>query len=553
MCCLVAVLAFSGFAKAQCAAAFTYTVGSNGVVNFTNTSTGSGFFASYQWNFGDQATDNSVSPTHTYYFNGTYVVSLIMMDSSIMCNSTYTASIAISNAPNNFTCQAGFSYTVAAGGVVNFTNTSTTSLINNGYSWAFGDGNFSTSTSPLPSHTYVYNGTYNVTVQVTDSLGAGYCSYSQSIVVTTATPCTLQAGFTYSDVGGGQVNFTNTSTGTTPNVVYTWNFGDNSATNFQTSPSHTYQFSGGYTVYLYATDTSGACSNTFVDSITVTSGTTPPSCNATVTYTLGATGLVGFSASAPGTLTNPQYSWSFGDGGSSGTLNPSHTYQYNGTYYFNFSAQDGTNPQYGCNYSGQVTITNTATNPNTCADSAYFTIAQDTTQASTWVVTLASTGLSSAASATWSWGDGTTSTGLSPAHTYTAAGWYTICVNVIFTCGDSSTYCQSDSLYRMQGQMVGVYVVNTITGIQNNPHAVTSLKAYPNPFADELRLAFNSDENKAMTYALYDVMGKEILKDKLSVNSGENELKLSTANVGKGIYFLSLTDGKKVATIKVVK
>ncbi len=544
------LLATGSYSFAQCSAAFTYTISSNGVVNFTNTSSSGGFMTTYFWDFGDQVTDNSTNPTHGYSFNGTYVVSLTIMDSSVLCNNTYTASVAITNAPNNFTCQAGYTYGYGSGGTVNFTNTSTTSLSSYSYNWSFGDN--SNSTSASPSHTYAYNGSYYVTVQILDSLGNGLCSYAQYVTVSNGTPCNLQASFTWVDVGGGQINFTNTSSNAAPTVVYTWTFGDG-ASSTQTSPSHTYQFSGPYTVQLSASDSLGGCGHQTMDSINVSSGTTPPSCNATVTYTLGSTGLVSFSASAAGTLTNPQYSWSFGDGGSSAALNPSYTYQYNGTYYFSFTAQDGTNPQYGCNYSGQVTITNTATNPNSCGDSAYFSLSQDTTQASTWVVTLASTGLSSAVSATWSWGDGTSSTGLSPSHTYSAAGWYTICVNVAFACGDSSSFCQTDSLYRNSGQMVGVYVVNTITGIQNNTQAVTSLKAFPNPFADELKLVFNSNESKSMAYALYDVMGKEVLKDKLSVTQGENQLKLNTANIGKGVYFLSLTDGMKAVTIKVVK
>lgn len=556
-CLAVTALLLSGstvFGQSTCTASFTYAVNSGGQVNFSSTSTGTGFMTNYYWDFGDQITASGANPSHSYSFNGTYAVTLTVMDSSNNCSSTFADSVLITNAPNNFTCQAGFTFTTGSNGIINFSNTSTTTLGNYGYAWSFGDNNQSTTMATAFSYTYAYNGTYNVIVQITDSLGNGLCSYSQYVTVSNGTPCNLQATFTWSDVGGGTVNFTNTSTGAGPNVIYSWTFGDGAGSS-QNSPSHTYQFNGPYTVQLYATDTSGNCMNITNDSINVSSGNAPPSCSATVTYTLGSTGLVSFSASAPGTLTSPQYSWSFGDGGSSTILNPMYTYQYNGTYYFSFSAQDGVYPQYGCNYSGQVTITNTAQNPNTCADSAYFYLSQDTTQASTWVVTLYSTGLSSAASATWNWGDGNTSTGLSPSHTYSTSGWYTICVNVAFTCGDSSTYCLTDSLYRTAGQMVGVYVVNMITGVQNQSQVFYSLKAYPNPFNEDLTLKMTSSDNGPVTYSMFDMMGKQLMKETDSIHKGENEINIKTGNVARGIYFLNVSDatGKGSSTIKVVK
>ena len=54
-----------------------FTFSANGLtVNFTNASTGA---LSYTWNFGDGASDNTASPSHTYAADGTYSVTLNIM------------------------------------------------------------------------------------------------------------------------------------------------------------------------------------------------------------------------------------------------------------------------------------------------------------------------------------------------------------------------------------------------------------------------------------------------------------------------------------------
>lgn len=540
-------------AQSTCTAAFTYTVGSGGQVNFTNTSTGTGMFTNSNWDFGDSYQANSASPTHTFLFNGTYAVTLAITDSIQGCSSTFTDSVTINNAQNNFSCNAGYTYTLSSGGTVNFTNTSISNLAGHGYDWSFGDGS-AHSTTQSPSHTYYYNGTYYITTQITDSLGNGVCSYSQYITVTSGVNCNLQASFTYTVSSGGQVNFTNTSTGS-GSYNSSWDFGDNNYSS-SNSPSNTYAYNGGYVVSLHVVDMNGGggCGSTFTDSITVTTGTPAPTCNASFTYTLGASGLASFTGSQTGTIGTPVYGWSFGDGGStSATLNPSNTYAYNGTYNVYFYVSDSLNPNWGCTYSQQIVITNTANPPVNCHDSVYFYMTQDTMQASTWNVNLYSNGLNTMTGATWTWGDGTSSTGLSPNHTYSTPGWYSICVTAFFSCGDSSSYCQSDSVYRSSAQMISVHVINMTTGIQTNTNSMTSLQAYPNPFTDDLTIKLTSYENKPLTCSIFDLMGNLVRKESVLVNKGDNEFKLKTADMGKGVYFIQVSGGGKASTLKVVK
>ncbi|MBK8846348.1 MAG: PKD domain-containing protein [Bacteroidetes bacterium] len=65
------LLASVSITQAQffCQAGFTYSIGQNGTVTFTNTSSSNFLNAQYLWSFGDGGTDTTTNPIHIY--NGT--------------------------------------------------------------------------------------------------------------------------------------------------------------------------------------------------------------------------------------------------------------------------------------------------------------------------------------------------------------------------------------------------------------------------------------------------------------------------------------------------
>jgi PKD repeat protein len=142
------------------AAAFTEST--NGLaVNFTDASTNND---AWLWDFGDGNTSTAQNPTHTYATDGTYTVCLIAAsncDADTVCT-TITVTNCVSPVVN-------FTETMSAGGVVDFTNGSTTTGTAT-YSWDFGDGQ--TATTENPTNTYAANGTYTVCLTVTDSCGS---------------------------------------------------------------------------------------------------------------------------------------------------------------------------------------------------------------------------------------------------------------------------------------------------------------------------------------------------------------------------------------------
>ncbi|MBK7667503.1 MAG: PKD domain-containing protein [Sphingobacteriaceae bacterium] len=215
--------------NAQCVANYSLTIGTGGNVTFTSTSVGTSSNTMYYWAFGDGGTFtafNNIFASHTYTANGSYSAYLFIYDT--LATSTCSAGIAFTVPITGLACggSASFSSTTLSSGLVNFNSTSTGVAPNSTYSWNFGDGNTTnTGLTTNAAHTYTAGGTYTITMIITDPLAI--CSYTTSQTVSvTIIPCNLVASFTSTNGAAGLVNFTSTSTGTTSNTNFFWDFGD---------------------------------------------------------------------------------------------------------------------------------------------------------------------------------------------------------------------------------------------------------------------------------------------------------------------------------------
>jgi len=349
--------------------------------SFTNLSTGA---ANYTWNFGDASSSTSIHPTHKYGSANTYTVQLTGK-STEGCTDSKSASVVVYATPT-----VGFSQSdVCVGTGMTFSNSSSSGTS----TWDFGDGY--TSTSTIPTHTYKKSGKFNVTLEVTNAFG---CSAQLTKAVTVyAEP---SAGFTASDVcQGSSVAFNNTSTGAS---TYAWDFGD-SRTSTSANPTHLYATSGTYTVSLVATSSNG-CKNSYSSKVSVNA-------NPTATFVANSPCLgqaVNFiNSSSTGT-----YSWNFGDGSVSTAQNPSHNYTKAGTYTVVLTVT---------NSDGCSTTLNRSVKVSALPTASFTSKAECTGPEASFTNT--STGGSSYA---WSFGDGTSSTSMSPNHMYANSGSYTV-------------------------------------------------------------------------------------------------------------------------------
>ncbi len=151
---------------------------------------------------------------------------------------------------------------------VEFINNSYGGQGNLTYAWDFGDGN--SSTSVAPTHAYASEGTYTVSLTITDE-NNDTASSSKDVTVSGAPANLPVAGFSFA-VTNLQVSFTNSTTGGEGNLSYSWDFGDGQ-TSTARSPNHTYTAAGTYSVELTVTDSQNN-TDTITRSVTVTA---PPS------------------------------------------------------------------------------------------------------------------------------------------------------------------------------------------------------------------------------------------------------------------------------------
>jgi Leucine-rich repeat (LRR) protein len=113
---------------------------------------------------------------------------------------------------------------------------------------------------------------------------------------------------------------------------------------------------------------------------------------------------------------------------------------------------------------------------------------------------------SNTTSAKWYWGDGTSTIGLNPSHTYSVSGLYNVCVTAFGSCGDSVMYCQNDSLYRLTNSMININVINGTHNSVIEQQNKFSIKIYPNPAANEITVQSPKNLRGAKIY-LYAVDG----------------------------------------------
>ncbi len=126
------------------------------------------------------------------------------------------------------------------------------------YLWNFGDGS-ATSTTASPVKTYTADGTYTITLTVTDAWGD---AASTTRVLTITEPPTNVAPVAVIPVPsctGRVCNFTSAGTADANGdaITYLWNWGDATATSTAAAASHTFVNAGTYIVTLTVTDAWG--------------------------------------------------------------------------------------------------------------------------------------------------------------------------------------------------------------------------------------------------------------------------------------------------------
>ena len=262
------------------------------------------------------------------------------------------------------------------------------------WEWNFGDGTYSN--SEFTTHQYLISDTFDITLRMVacgDTLTLTKPNYIISNI--NQTQASFQAATQFCE--GSQVNFNNSSTNASG---YIWDFGDGT-TDTAFNPVHLYNDTGTFVVTLLASGTTG-CEDTATAMVSIVPNPVS-SFNAVIDSCNFSVAFQNTSVYA----TN--YTWYFGDLGTSTQQNPVHQYAGAGTYTVILISETAI----GCidttnnfdivfpalpvaNFSAQIT--------NCDSVATFVNQSQNTTSQS------------------WSFGDGTTDTAANPVHIFHTTG-----------------------------------------------------------------------------------------------------------------------------------
>ncbi|MCW5908631.1 MAG: T9SS type A sorting domain-containing protein [Chitinophagales bacterium] len=140
---------------------------------------------------------------------------------------------------------------------------------------------------------------------------------------------------------------------------------------------------------------------------------------------------------------------------------------------------------------------------------AHFVLFPDLNTPHNWFAVNQATG-AAPISYLWSWGDGATSAGAFPTHTYDTAGYYNICLSITDANGCSATYCDSSVYLYKTENAVTVNVVSQLPGNIKEADDAGEMFLFPNPAGDVLNIRYRGLQ--AERVRLFNING-QLLKE----------------------------------------
>ena len=389
-------------------------------VTFSNASTGA---TTYTWLYGNGGTSTATNPVYNGYTRGVYTVTLIANNNGCRDTAIRTNYITVHPPEANFglatSCTNRYTITL-----------SDSSVGANTYSWDFGDTTTSTQLGGTLTHTYTYPGLKTVTLNVYNTTYGCSSTMTRTVNIQPLSPV-----FTVSDTTlcKGENTIFNITTPGTGNS-YKWDFGNNVIfTTGAATVYYAYPAGGIYSPKVVVTDSYGCKDSlTKINHVRVGSPNVDFS-GAPLIGCLPFTATFNDLSTPNGGFPITGKVWDFVYGGLQPTTSNtiSYTYIYGGTWPVKLVVTDAN----GCKDSLIKNNYVTASKP----------VAQFYTPDTNICVgqTVQMYNYSGGASFTcmWYWGDGGTSTQLTPTHVYTTPGTYTVklVVTDMYGCTDSMT------------------------------------------------------------------------------------------------------------------
>ena len=340
---------------------------------------------------------------------------------------------------------------------INFSDIST----GNPDSWLWDLGNGNTSTQQNPSALYITAGNFTVSLIVGKNgifntiIKPGYVNIYEK-------PQVVFSADTVSGCGTLTVNFSNSTSSSSSNIVsQLWDFGDG-ITSSDASPTHIYSLPGSFTVTLVATDSAGCVASMVMPNYIEVTDQIIGSFSSNITESCLSSLSANFVSTISAGSGNYTYLWDFGDGTTSTVANPNHLYTnvIANNYTVTLTVSDGT----ACIYSEtktdyikfkKFTTDFSADNQNGCINSTILFTDLSSSQATTWQ---------------WNFGDGTFSTLKNPSKKYLSSGNYTVSLKSAFAGICSDSIVKSNYIIIAAGDTANFSGSNLISC--NVPHSV---------------------------------------------------------------------------------
>lgn len=212
--------------------------------------------------------------------------------------------------------------------IVNFTITSPANPTN--IVWDFGNVPPFTTTSTSVANTYFTTGLYNITLTCTDANGIQSTITKTGFIQVYKNPQPIFLADPRFGCPPQLVNFYDaTILGDTTLNTWLWDFGTG-VTSTMPNPTYTYANAGNYRIKLVVVDNNGCSAQTEIANyIQIRNQNLNANFSSNDTLSCGIPFLSEFTADS---IPNAIYNWTFGDGGRSNEINPSHLYTSPGNY-----------------------------------------------------------------------------------------------------------------------------------------------------------------------------------------------------------------------------
>lgn len=384
-----------------------------GTIEFEDRSDGD--IERWRWDFGDGTTASSPDVRHSWAAAGRYTVQLTVANEQGSDRASVEIEVLDLLRPPDAVLTVSDTE-VDLGEPVMFSASSTTDPAT--FDWDFGDGR--TSSGAETVHVFLETGTFTVTVTAENAAGTSTAQTQVTVSPPTLRPVAVIGTLPTIIEVGDEVNLTSLSTNSPE--TEDWSFGDGSTAS-GAAVTHTWTAEGSYLLTLTATNNAG--SDSVTETIEVVAELPPPIADIgdydESPWVNETTVFIDASLDATSWL------WDFGDGATSTSINPLHTF---------------TTP-------GQKIVTLTVTNRNGSSSKsviveprlepvAFFEATPRAIRAGQKVSFLDLS--DNAASWFWDFGDLTSSTLQNPVHTYNDPGAYPVTLRIDNGSGDLSFY-----------------------------------------------------------------------------------------------------------------